>query len=57
MKAIASCPVSHTQSQPLHLVAYGGGYSTAEALLECGVSLLAKNKYGDTFFHIAIRHG
>ena len=57
MKNISKMPISHTSSTPLHLAAYGGHYSVAESLLSAGAPLLDKNRFGDTFFHIAIRHG
>ena len=44
-------------STPLHLTAYDGHTECAITLLESGAPLLLKNKYGDTVFHIAIRHG
>ena len=57
MVNICKLPISQTGSTPLHLAAYGGHFSVAEALLQAGAPLLEKNKFGDTFFHIAIRHG
>lgn len=54
---IAKEPIAHTQSQPLHLAAYGGHFPIVEAILDAGGTLMAKNRFGDTFLHIAIRHG
>lgn len=54
---IACDPILQTLSTPLHLAAYDGHLKVATALLEAQAPLLAKNKFGDTVFHIAIRHG
>ena len=50
-------PIAKTQSTALHLSAYGGHSEVAKILINCGASVLTQNKFGDTVFHIAIRHG
>ena len=54
---LVDIPIEHTQSGPIHLAAYDGHHQVIIALLKNGAQLFAKNKFGDTFFHIAIRHG
>jgi ankyrin repeat protein len=39
------------------MTAYDGHTDCAIPLLEFGAPLLARNKFGDTIFHLAIRHG
>jgi ankyrin repeat protein len=50
-------PVSQTLSTSLHLSAYEGNFDIFHTLIEAGAELLSKNKYNDTFLHIAVRHG
>ena len=45
-----------TLSCPIHLAGYDGHYEVPQILLEAQAPLLVKNKFGDTVFHIAIRH-
>ena len=53
---MAQLPMAPSASQPLHLAAYEGHFYTCQALLEAGAVVSAKNRFGDTFLHIAARH-
>jgi len=57
MAKLCQIQITQTMSTPLHLTAYDGHTECAITLLDSGAPLLFKNKYGDTVFHIAIRHG
>ena len=45
-----------TSSTLVHLVAYKGNLDILKMLLDNGLNLMERNKYGDTCLHLAIRH-
>ena len=56
LKAQCTCQLSNSFSQPIHLVAYNGNVEILQILLQHGAQILAKNRFGDTCLHIAIRN-